>query len=69
MSEIIDKDDLIAKCAEIAANSKDITAYVLLWEKDGILNYCRNGGLHSQLGMTQFMLEDIKHAVKRAVKE
>jgi len=69
MSDFIDRDNLVNKCAEIASDSNSITAFVLLWEKDGILNYSRDGGLHTQLGMTQFMLGDINHAVENAVKE
>lgn len=66
---MIDKDKLVSKCAEIAADSDNITAFVLLWEKDGIANFSRDGGLHTQLGMIEFSLADLKHVIKQVVKE
>lgn len=47
-------DHLINNCADLAAHAKDVKSYVILYQqKDGSINYHRDGSACEQLGMLE----------------
>lgn len=63
------KDEIVAKCGEIAARADLITSFVFLWEEKDGMHYCRDGSLNSQLGMTEVIRMELKQTIKQMVKE